>query len=905
MPRLFLLDGTALAYRAHFAMARSGLTAHDGSPTGAVYGFTMVLRRILELERPDLVAVALDPKGPTFRHARFEPYKATREKAPEEMIAQLEAVRAVVRAYGVPLYEVPGYEADDVLGTLATQADRAGWDVRIVTGDKDFLQLVSDRVQLYNVFRPGSDEPVIQGYDAVKEKFGTTPERVIEVLGIMGDASDNVPGVHGIGEKGAIALIEKYGSIAGVLEHLAELSPKLREKIERDRAQLLLSRELVTIVRDVPLEPGFDGLKPAQPDENALRDVFRRLDFKSLLAKLEGKGPAAGPSAARSDCIARTAADLDALEAELRAAGHCAIDTETTSLFPIDCQLVGISLSTRAASAWYIPFNLVPPLLGGTAALLARLQPLLEDSGLRRTGQNYKYDALVFAAHGIRVPPPDFDTMVASYCVAGSLRRHNLDALALVYFNERKIGTTELIGTGKAQVTMAEVPVERVAEYACEDAETTLRLRAALEPELVEKGAERLYRERELPLVMVLARMEERGIRLDTELVASIGAELDLEITTLVHAIQEHAGFNFNVNSTKALGEVLFEHLRIQDAAGVKKPKRTQTGWSTDAETLEQSYADVPIVRKLLEYREVHKLKSTYVDALPTYVSPRTGRVHCSFSQVTAATGRLASSDPNLQNIPIRTERGRKLRQAFVPREPDAHGTWVLLSADYSQIELRVMAHLSGDEKMRAAFERGDDIHAATAATIFGIMPGLVTREMRSQAKVINFGLLYGMGPQRLARETGLSVNEAKQFIEKYFGAFPKVRGWIQATLEGARANGYVETLAGMKRATPDVKSDNQRVRVNAENAAVNTPVQGSAADIIKKAMVDLDRELSVSGLAAQLLLQVHDELLLEVPERELEATQALVVRCMEHAEKLSVPLKVDCGHGANWLAAH
>ncbi|TAJ21343.1 MAG: DNA polymerase I [Planctomycetota bacterium] len=905
MPRLFLLDGTALAFRAHYAMARSGLTAADGSPTGAVYGFTMVLRRILEQEAPERIAVALDPKGPTFRHERYEPYKATRQRAPEEMIAQLDAVRDVVRAHGVPLYEVPGYEADDVLGTLATQGERAGWDVRIVTGDKDFLQLVSERVQLYNVFRPESDAPVIQGPDAAKEKFGVEPARVIEVLGIMGDTSDNVPGVKGIGEMGARQLIEKYRTIAGVLEHLDELTPKLREKIERDREQLLLSRELVTIVCDVPVEPDFAHMPAAAPDTEALRELFRRLAFKSLLVKLDGGAAAARPAATRADRIARTAEDLDVLERELRAAGHCAIDTETTSLFPIDAQLVGISLATQAGHAWYVPFNLEPRLLGGTEALLARLKPLLEDASVRRTGQNYKYDALVFAAHGVRVPEPDFDTMVASYCAAGALRRHNLDALALTFFNEHKIPTSELIGTGKAQITMDKVPVDKVAEYACEDAETTLRLRGVLEAELAEKDATKLYRTRELPLVMVLARMEERGIRLDTELVASIGVELDAEITGLVHGIQELAGFNFNVNSTKALGEVLFEHLKIQEAAGVKKPKRTQTGWSTDAETLETSYADVPIVRKLLEYREVHKLKSTYVEALPTYVSPRTGRVHCSFSQVTAATGRLASSDPNLQNIPIRTERGRKLREAFVPREPDAHGKWVLLSADYSQIELRVMAHLSGDEKMRAAFERGHDIHAATAATIFGIMPELVTREMRSQAKVINFGLLYGMGPQRLARETGLTINEAKKFIEKYFGAFPKVRAWIQHTLEVARERGYVETLSGMKRWMPDIKSENQRVRVNAENAAVNTPVQGSAADIIKKAMIDLDRELATSGLAAQLLLQVHDELVVEVPERELAATQALVVRCMEQAEQLAVPLKVDCGHGANWLAAH
>jgi len=905
MTRLFLLDGTALAFRAHFAMARSGLSAPDGSPTGAVYGFTMVLRRILEQERPELVAVALDPSGPTFRHERYADYKATREKAPEELLAQIEAIRAVVRAHGVPLFEVPGYEADDVIGTLATQAERAGCEVMIVTGDKDFMQLVSERVQLYNVFRPG-EELQIQGFDAVREKFGTTPERVIEVLAIMGDSSDNVPGVHGIGEKGAIKLIADYGSVDGVLANLEKLSPKLREKIERDREQLLLSRELVTIERAVPLDPGFEGLRPPAPDAVALRELFARLDFRSLAASVAAPADAAPTNQAPRDYrIVRSAEELDELERELRAAGHYAVDTETTGLMALQAELVGISLCTQASRAWYVPFNLEPPLLGSREALLARMRALLEDPSLRHTGQNCKYDALVLAAAGIRLPPPDFDTMVASFCVAGSARRHNLDALALQYLGMRKIPTSELIGSGKTQTTMDKVAVEKVAEYACEDADAAFQLRAPLERELGERGVERLFREVELPLVQVLTNMEERGIRIDSVQLAAMGVLLERDLQQLVHAIQELAGMNFNVNSTKVLGEVLFERLRIQDAAGVKKVKRTQTGYSTDAETLETNYGEQPIVQKLLEYRELSKLKGTYVDALPRYVNPRTGRVHGSFSQVGAATGRLASSDPNLQNIPIRTERGRKLREAFIAREPDERGAWTLLSADYSQIELRVMAHLSGDEHMRRAFERGDDIHAATAATIFEIAPELVTREMRSQAKVINFGLLYGMGPTRLARETGMSQHDARRFIERYFASFPKVRGWIDRTLAEARATGEVRTLFGHRRAMPDLLSDNQRVRAMAENAAVNTPVQGSAADIIKRAMVLLEERLAASGLAGGLLLQVHDELVLELPLSELEPTRALVVGAMQGAAQLAVPLLVECGHGPNWLAAH
>ena len=527
------------------------------------------------------------------------------------------------------------------------------------------------------------------------------------------------------------------------------------------------------------------------------------------------------------------------------------------------------------------------------------------DPGLERTGQNAKYDWLVLARHGVRLPPPQFDTMVASFCASGAERGHGLDQLALHYFGLRKIPTKELLGTGKKRVTMDQVLIEQVAEYACEDADVTWRLRAVLERALEENGALSLFHDLEMPLVPVLAAMEERGIRIDAELLAGLGREMEQELEGLTFAIQELAGENFNVNSTKVLGEILFEKLRIQDEAGVKRPRRTKTGWATDAETLSTRYGDVPIVRRLLEYRELAKLKSTYVDALPRYVNPETGRIHCSFSQVSAATGRLASSDPNLQNIPVRSARGRKLREAFVPREPDERGEWVLLAADYSQIELRVMAHLSGDEHMRRAFEEDQDIHAATAQRVFGVLPELITRELRSQAKVVNFGLLYGMGPQRLARETGLSLVEARRFIERYFSSFPTVRGWMDRLLAEARERGYVETLLGRRRRIPDIDSSNSRMRSFAENAAINTPVQGSAADIIKRAMIDLERELAASTLAGCVLLQVHDELLLEVPATELDETKELVARCMEGAVVLEVPLKVDFGWGRNWLEAH
>jgi len=572
----------------------------------------------------------------------------------------------------------------------------------------------------------------------------------------------------------------------------------------------------------------------------------------------------------------------------------------------MEAKLVGVSFGCSGGRAWYVPFNLDPPILGGgKQALLDALTPILMEWSFERAGQNTKYDWIVFARHGLHLPPPQFDTMVASFTVAGSQRRHGLDNLALHYFGLKKIPTKELLGTGKKQITMDQVPIEQVAEYACEDAEVTWRLKEKLEQELEENGALGLFYDLEMPLVPVLGKMEERGIRLDVDLLAEHATEMDEELTKLTHQIQEYAGENFNVNSTKVLGEVLFEKLRIQDAAGVNKPRRTKTGWATDAETLSTRYADVPIVKTLLEYREIAKLKSTYVDGLPRYVNAETGRIHCSFSQVSAATGRLASSDPNLQNIPVRSERGRKLRKAFVPREPDEHGKWLLLAADYSQIELRVMAHLSGDEHMRQAFHEDRDVHAATAMRVFGVLPDKITREMRSQAKVINFGLLYGMGPQRLARETGLSLNEARHFIELYFRSFPTVKDWMSELLEEAREKGYVETLLGRRRRIPEIHSSNSRLRSNAENAAVNTPVQGSAADIIKRAMIDLEDKLEHSPLKGRMLLQVHDELVLEVPEAELDETIAVTREAMEGAVELEVPLKVDFGWGANWLEAH
>jgi len=904
MPRLFLLDGTALAYRSHFALARSGLTTPEGRPIGATFGFTMTLRRILKVEKPDRIAIAFDPRGKTFRHETFAEYKGTRQKAPEEMVSQFDDLRAVATAHGVPIYEVPGFEADDVIGTLALAGERAGFEVFIVTGDKDFMQVVSDKVQLYNVFKPNVDL-VIEGVEAVAEKFGTTPDHVIDVLAIMGDNSDNVPGVKGIGEKGAAKLVSEFGSVAGLLDRLDEVKGKAREHIERDREQLLMSLDLVTIRTDMELEPAVSDLPAPDPDNEALVALFQRLDFQRLLKETLSEGT---PSVdvERDYVLVSDAQALEAMITELRSAGAFSVDTETTGLHPLDVQLVGVSFSASEGRAFYVPFNQSPAVLpAGPEALLEALRPLLVDPDLVRVGQNGKYDALVFAGQGLDVPPMDFDTMIASFTVAGASRRHGLDLLALHYLNIQKIPTSEIIGTGKKQVTMAEVMVEQVAEYACEDADVTWRLKAILEAELEESGATSLFYDLEMPLVPVLTNMERRGIRLDTTVLEDLGRDLARDIEAAATEVHALAGETFNVNSTRALGAILFEKLCIQEDAGVKRPKRTKTGWATDHQTLSSKYGEVPIVASLLEYRAAQKLKSTYVDPLPGHINERTGRVHCSFSQVTAATGRLSSSDPNLQNIPVRTKRGQRMREAFVPKEPDEHGEWILLAADYSQVELRIMAHLSGDPSMASAFEAGLDIHASTASKVFQVDPEDVDREMRSRAKAINFGLLYGMGPQRLARETGLTLTEAKDFVERYFASFPKVREWIDATLEATRANGYVETLLGRRRPIPDINAPDQRTRVFAENAAVNTPVQGSAADVIKRAMIDLEQALSESSLKGRMVLQVHDELLLELPLAELEETRELVRTCMENAVPLDVPLKVDFGHGKNWLEAH
>ncbi len=892
--RLFLLDGTALAYRSFFAFLRNPLFDGKGRNVSAVFGFTGMLFQLLEKEKPHHIGVAFDPPGPTFRHERFAEYKATRQKMPEEMVDSLPAIREVVEGFRIPIFELPGYEADDVLGTLARQAEERGIETWLVTGDKDLMQLVTERVRIYNLLKQPLE---VYGPGEVKAKMGVPPERIVDYLGLTGDSSDNIPGVPGIGPKTAVTLLEAFGSLDGLLARVEEVTQKrARESLLANREQALLSRELARIRTDVPVTLDLEAVRVGSRDDRRLVGLFREYQFNGFLQKLRPEQV----EAPRDYRTVRSEADLEALVAELRAAPRFVFDTETTGIDPLRAEPVGLSFSVRPHQAWYVPLNLSPPYLP-PAEILARLSAVLTDPRIGKAGQNVKYDLKVLARAGIEAAPIVFDTMLASFLLDPASRQHNLDALSLVHLNLRKIPTSDLIGKGKDEITMDRVPVEKVAEYACEDAEVTLRLMELFEPRLEALDLSRLNREVEVPLVAVLARMESRGVLLDAAVLGRMSVTMTAEIARLEQEIKVLAGVEFNLNSPQQLGAVLFETLKIQEGRKQKLKVTSSTGqYATDQETLE-AYADHPIVRKIFDYREYVKLKGTYVDTLPALVNPATGRIHASYHQAVAVTGRLSASDPNLQNIPIRTEVGREIRTAFVA--PPGH---VLMSADYSQIELRVLAHLSGDETLIAAFVEGKDIHADTSSRIFGVARELVTPEMRSRAKAINFGIIYGMGPQRLSRTTGISMGEAREFIEAYFRTYPRVRDFQEECKRRAREEGYVQTLLGRRRHIRDeINSTDRRVAVNAENVAINTPIQGTAADLIKVAMIRIDERLRRERRRAGMIIQVHDELVLEVPEEEREAVRALVREEMENALTLAVPIVVGLGEGPNWLAAH
>ncbi len=896
--RLYLIDGSAFAYRAYFAIRN--LTNSKGMPTNAVYGFARVLIKILREQDPSHIAVVFDAPGKTFRDDMYAEYKATRQETPEDLRAQFPLMHNVVKAFNIRLLVVPGVEADDVIGTLACRAGEAGLSVAVVTGDKDMLQLVTDTV---TVFDPNKDDDGQWiGIPEVKERFGVAPEHVIDALGLMGDTADNVPGVRGIGPKTARTLLEKYGTIEGIYAHIDEISGKQKERLLEDRALAMLSRELVTIKTDVPLDLGVEDCLRSAFDREKLVQVFSDLEFQSLLQEFL---PEAATVEELDYRLILTESELTAAIHEMRAAGEFAVDTETTSTDPMRARLVGVSLSCKPNTGYYLP-------LGHTAMAMAvmgkdghpmeqlpleraldLLRPLLEDASVGKIGQNIKYDLIVLERAGIRLQGIKLDTMVASYLTDPSRIRHNLDEISLHYLKRKLIPISDVIGKGSKTITFDEVPVDQACAYASEDADVTGRLGETFRPILVERGLMDLFERVELPLIGVLTRMEMTGVAIDLAVFAGLQREVEARLRTLEAEIYETAGEPFQINSPKQLQELLFGKL------GLKPLRKTKTGYSTDVEVLEELAREHPLPEKILEYRTFEKLRSTYIEALPKLRHPETGRIHTSFNQAVAATGRLSSSDPNLQNIPVRTEIGKRIREGFVPGDRSHR----LISADYSQIELRILAHLSGDEHLREAFEQDADIHQETAARVFDVMPQLVSPEMRRQAKAVNFGVVYGISAFGLARNLGIANAQAARFIEQYFAKYPRIQEWIAETLAKATVDGYVTTLLNRRRYVPDLTSSNVGVRKAAERVAMNTPVQGSAADIIKVAMVRLDEALR--DTESRLILQVHDELVVEAPAGKAEETARLMKTIMEDAFPLSVPLKVDVGVGANWAEIH
>ncbi len=909
--KIVLIDGSALIYRSHFAMQRQPLTTAHGEITTASFGTANAVVRLFEDFEADRVVCAFDVKGPTFRHEMYEEYKAHRPPTPPDLAVQIPRVRELLEAMEVPIVEKEGYEADDVIGTLAREGAERGHEMWIYSGDKDFFPLVRPGVSLLKPSPRANvdDEPLDEA--AVRRKKGVRPAQYRDVLALVGDKSDNVPGVPGIGEKTAVKLISTFESIDRLLERLDDkrVTPRQRKAIEENREQLLLSRQLVTIDEHVDVDLDFVEVGRPDPWTEDFRRVCRELEFRQLLERFDDQADGDDGGNPGDDPRYAVIESVDALTERLaqlpRDVAWC-VDTETTSLDPMRAELVGLSFSVREGEAWYVP---VAPASGaGSSDLFAddaptglpwvevreALRPSFEDPRIAKVGQNLKYDQLVLLNHGLELRGVEFDTMIASYLLAPERRQHNMDVLADEELGLRTVPYKQLFD-GLDTRDLRRVPLDRLAHYACEDADVTRRLYEHFRPQLVAEELDQVMNDLEIPLSQVLLRMEHHGVRLDLDLLDRLQKEWKTELDALVASIHEMAGTEFNLNSPKQLQVILFERL------GLKPTKKTSTGYSTDVEVLTALATEHELPAKLLEYRQLSKLLSTYVQTLPKLVHPDTGCVHTSFNQAVAATGRLSSTDPNLQNIPIRTEAGRRIREAFVPREDD----WSLLAADYSQIELRLMAHMSGDESLIQSFRAGEDIHARTAALVNGVDIDGVTGEMRRAAKAINFGILYGMGARALGQSIGVGQKEAKAFIDAYFEQLPKVRAWIDETVERATADREVRTMFGRRRRLPELASKDPRQRSFGERIAVNTPIQGSAADLIKKAMIDLDARIEREDLPARLLLQVHDELVLEVRDDARDAVRDVVVEEMEGVADLAVPLSVDAHFGATWAEAH
>ncbi|NUM80139.1 DNA polymerase I [bacterium] len=905
--RLFLLDGMALAYRAYFALINNPLKNSKGENTSAVFGFTNTLIKILQEEKPDYIAAVFDTAEPTFRHKKFPSYKATRQKMPEDMLPQLPRLKQVAEAFGVPVIELHGYEADDIIGTLSVKAANNGVHALMVTADKDFMQLISDKIKMYNPFKKSGDVEIIDT-SGVKEKFGVLPGQVTDILGLMGDTADNIPGVKGVGEKTAIKLVQEYGSIENLFEKIGTLKGKLKENLESHRDDALLSKELATIDINVPVAADFHSLKSKKPDYDRLIELFKLLEFKSLLKKFSdvNTGLFATPpeivdtnrkqsqTEHRQYRIVDSGSGLDELIQKLSHAKEFAFSTETTGSDPMNSELVGLSVAIKPGEAYFVPANSHLPLQD----IIAAFKSVLENASIMKFAQNIKYDMLVVRNYGIDLHGAAFDTTIASHLI-NSEKPLSLDALTQEYLNYEKISISDLTGSGKNQTSLKEVPIEKLSEYACEKTDFALRLHDILDGHLKQIRSDNIFYDIEIPLIQVLSDMEYHGVWLNMGILKDMSAEFAVEIKKLEKIIYKEAGTEFNLNSPQQLGDILFEKLNIHKLAGIEKPRRTgKTGqYATDVKILEM-YKSLPIVDAILNYRQLTKLKSTYIDGLPPLVNPKTHRIHSTFSQTIASTGRLSSSNPNFQNIPIRTDVGREIRKAFTPQHKD----WLLLSADYSQIELRVLAHMSDDPHLIEAFANDEDIHTSTASRVFKIPKDAVTKDLRRKAKDINFGIIYGISAFGLSSRIGISNAEAKEFIDNYFSTYPKVKMFIESILKNGREDGFVTTMFGRRRYLPDLKSKNYTVRQFAERAATNTPIQGTAAEVIKIAMINVHNAMIQNKLKAKMILQVHDELVFEAPIAEIKDLQILIKDKMENAVKLKAPLKIDIGVGENWL---
>lgn len=932
MKKLFLLDGMALIYRAYFALSKTPRLTSYGLNTGAIMGFTNTLLDVLKNQKPTHIAVVFDTSAPTNRHIEFESYKAQREQMPEDLAASIPYINRLIEGFNIPIISMDGFEADDIIGTLAKKGEQAGFTVYCMTPDKDFGQLVSDNIFIYKPARMGNGAEVL-GVPEILEKWEiNNVHEVIDILGLWGDAVDNIPGIPGVGEKTAKKLIQEFGSIENLIQSTDKLKGKLKENVENFAEQGLISKKLATILLDVPVDLDEKALELEDPNREVLESLFAELEFRTLGKRVFGDDFSIGespvsksaqmdlfaplpdnersPSQAIADELPTTLNTISTtqhhyklldqpdqqkeLAEKLNLAESFCFDTESTGLDAMTAELVGMSFSITPFEAYYVPVSANREEAQATVDLF---KPALENKSVQKIGQNLKYDLLILARYDVRVAGPLFDTMLAHYLIDPDTR-HNMDLLAETYLKYTPVSITELIGAkGKNQGNMRDVELEKIKEYAGEDADITLQLKEVFQPLLSSTETLKLAEEVEFPLVYVLAEIEKNGVKIDEQTLRQFSVDIEAEVSKLESTIYEKAGVVFNIASPKQLGEVLFDKLQLDP-----KAKKTKTGqYKTGEDVLLALANKSDIVKDILDYRQLQKLKSTYVDALPSLVNPATGLIHTSYNQAVAATGRLSSTNPNLQNIPIRTERGREVRKAFIPRQAG----WTLLSADYSQIELRLIAELSQDENMLDAFQQGLDIHRATAARVYGVELEEVTSDMRRNAKAVNFGIIYGQSAFGLSQSLGIPRKEAAAIIDQYFAQYTGIRKYMGDIIEFAKERGYVETLLKRRRYLRDINSANMTVRGFAERNAINAPIQGSAADLIKIAMINIQKDIEEQGLAGKMIMQVHDELVFDVPEHEVEQFKEIIANRMKNAMKLNVPIEIEIGQGSNWLEAH